>query len=70
MGSPRLLLCDEPTGNLDSVSTATVLDMFTALNQHGMTIVMITHDHDVARRASRQVRITDGHLTEKHRWGC
>ena len=50
MGSPRLLLCDEPTGNLDSVSTSTVLDMFAALNQHGMTIVMITHDHDVARR--------------------
>jgi macrolide transport system ATP-binding/permease protein len=63
-GSPRLLLCDEPTGNLDSASTSTVLDMFAALNQQGMTIVMITHDHDVARRASRQVSITDGVLTE------
>ena len=64
MGSPRLLLCDEPTGNLDSVSTSTVLDMFAALNQLGMTIVMITHDHDVARRANRHVSITDGVLTE------
>jgi ABC-type lipoprotein export system ATPase subunit len=58
------LLCDEPTGNLDSASTSTVLDMFAALNRQGMTIVMITHDHDVARRASRQVSITDGLLTE------
>lgn len=64
MGSPRLLLCDEPTGNLDSVSTSTVLDVFSALNRQGMTILMITHDHDVAQRASRQVSITDGVLTE------
>ena len=64
MGSPRLLLCDEPTGNLDSTTTATVLDLFGALNQQGMTILMITHEHDVAIRARRQVNITDGILTE------
>ena len=64
MGSPRLLLCDEPTGNLDSTTTATVLDLVADLHQAGMTIVMITHEHDVAARASRQVRITDGVLTE------
>ncbi len=63
-GSPRLLLCDEPTGNLDSTTTASVLDLFAELNRHGMTIVMITHEHEVAARARRQVRIIDGVLTE------
>lgn len=64
MGSPRLLLCDEPTGNLDSATTATVLDLVADLHRAGMTIVMITHEHDVAARATRQVRITDGVLAE------
>jgi ABC-type lipoprotein export system ATPase subunit len=64
LGSPRLLLCDEPTGNLDSVSSATVLALFAALHDAGMTILMITHDHDVAARAQRRVRISDGTLTE------
>ena len=62
-GSPRLLLCDEPTGNLDSTTTANVLGLFDELNRQGITIVMITHELDVATRAGRQVRITDGRLT-------
>lgn len=65
MGSPTLLLCDEPTGNLDSVTTATVLDLFDALHLQGVTIVMITHEHDVARRAQRRVHIIDGRLSEE-----
>jgi ABC-type lipoprotein export system ATPase subunit len=64
MGSPRVLLCDEPTGNLDSVTTAAILDLFADLNDAGLTIVMITHDADVASRAHRRVRIVDGQLTE------
>ena len=64
MGSPRLLLCDEPTGNLDSTTTAAVLDLFQELNESGMTIMMITHEHDVAARAGRQVSIVDGILSE------
>lgn len=63
-GSPRLLLCDEPTGNLDSTTTASVLELFAELNRQGMTIMMITHEHDVAERAGREVRITDGVLSE------
>ena len=63
-GSPRLLLCDEPTGNLDSTTTASVLELFTELNRNGMTIMMITHEHDVAERAGREVHITDGVLSE------
>jgi macrolide transport system ATP-binding/permease protein len=64
MSSPRLLLCDEPTGNLDSTTTASVLNVFADLNREGITIVMITHEHDVADRAQRQVRMTDGQLVE------
>ena len=64
MGSPRVLLCDEPTGNIDSVMTASILDLFAELNRGGLTIVTITHDADVAGRANRQVRIVDGVLKE------
>ena len=64
-GSPQLLLCDEPTGNLDSITSANVLQLFAELNEHGMTILMITHEHDVAARAGRSVRIVDGVLTEQ-----
>jgi macrolide transport system ATP-binding/permease protein len=64
MGSPSVLFCDEPTGNLDSGTTAAVLNLFAELNKTGLTIVMITHEADVAARADRQVRIVDGRLTE------
>jgi putative ABC transport system ATP-binding protein len=59
---PRLLLCDEPTGNLDSVTAQTILDLLGGLHDDGLTIVMITHDTGVAERAGRQVRIHDGRL--------
>lgn len=59
---PSLLLCDEPTGNLDSTNTAAILDLFGALNAQGLTMVMITHDHEVARTAHRSVRIIDGRI--------
>jgi macrolide transport system ATP-binding/permease protein len=64
MGSPRVLLCDEPTGNLDTATTEAILDMFAQLNHGGLTIVTITHDADVAARADRQVRVVDGRLKE------
>ncbi|AHY51514.1 hypothetical protein BJS_04367 [Bradyrhizobium japonicum SEMIA 5079] len=62
MGSPSLLLCDEPTGNLDSKNTESILDFFTELNKEGMTIVVVTHDENVAGRASRRVNMKDGQL--------
>ncbi|MET9243138.1 ABC transporter ATP-binding protein [Nonomuraea sp. NPDC003709] len=65
MGEPSLLLCDEPTGNLDSRNTDAVLDLFDELRAQGMTIVVITHETDVSDRAARRVRITDGVLTEE-----
>ena len=62
--APALVLADEPTGNLDSRSTADVLDLLDRLHAAGRTIVLITHDDQVAARAQRVVSVTDGRLTE------
>jgi macrolide transport system ATP-binding/permease protein len=64
VGSPSLLLCDEPTGNLDSKSSADLLDLFEQLNEQGLTLVIVTHDENVANRAGRRVHIIDGKLTD------
>jgi ABC-type lipoprotein export system ATPase subunit len=64
MGSPSLLLCDEPTGNLDSVNSASVLALFEELVDDGMTMLLITHEDGVAKRMPRRTTITDGRLTE------
>lgn len=60
--TPALLLADEPTGNLDSVTSGEVLDLFDELHGDGLTLAVITHEEDVAARASRQVHINDGVL--------
>ncbi len=62
INQPALLLADEPTGALDSHTTAEVLDIFDALHQGGMTLVMVTHEDDVAARAEKIVRFRDGHI--------
>ncbi|MCX4554375.1 MULTISPECIES: ABC transporter ATP-binding protein [unclassified Streptomyces] len=67
MSEPALLLCDEPTGNLDSENTESVLDLFGQLGSQGMTLVVITHEEAVSRRADKRVRISDGQLAEEHR---
>lgn len=67
MSEPALLLCDEPTGNLDSENTESVLDLFDELCDQGMTLVVITHEEAVSKRANRRVRISDGRLTEENR---
>ena len=61
---PQLILADEPTGNLDSVSTADVLTLFDELHDQGRTVVLITHEADVARRARRSVQILDGRFID------
>ncbi|MBN0039154.1 ABC transporter ATP-binding protein [Cellulosimicrobium cellulans] len=63
VGEPALVLADEPTGNLDSRSTADVLDLLDALHAQGRTIVLITHEHEVAQRSRRVVRVLDGLVT-------
>jgi ABC-type lipoprotein export system ATPase subunit len=64
MAEPSLLLCDEPTGNLDSKSAANVLDILGQLAHSGLTLIVITHDETVAAKANRRVRIIDGELVE------
>ncbi|HEX5146621.1 MAG TPA: ABC transporter ATP-binding protein [Conexibacter sp.] len=64
---PPLLLAAEPTGNLDSHSTHDVLDLFATLNEGGRTVVLITHEPDVAARAKRVVRLADGRVVEDRR---
>ena len=61
--NPRIILADEPCGNLDSRSGAEVLDILNGLNRGGKTIVMITHNEDTAKKAQRLVRISDGVMT-------
>ncbi|MFF2051209.1 ABC transporter ATP-binding protein [Leifsonia sp. NPDC058194] len=62
VGEPTLILADEPTGNLDSVSTEDVLALFDELHEAGRTIVLITHELEVAERARRIVRVRDGQI--------
>lgn len=63
-GEPRFLLADEPTGNLDSLMARQVMQMLEEINQEGMTIIMVTHDPDLARRAQRNIQIVDGQVTD------
>ncbi|WP_285609731.1 ABC transporter ATP-binding protein [Actinokineospora globicatena] len=64
VAEPSLLLCDEPTGNLDSASAARVLDLVEEVHRSGQTVVVVTHDVEVAARARRRVTIHDGLLGE------
>jgi putative ABC transport system ATP-binding protein len=60
VNDPALLLADEPTGNLDSVTSTDIMSQLTALNKEGQTIVLVTHEHDIAEYAKRQVHLKDG----------
>ncbi len=62
INNPRLLLADEPTGNLDSHTSLEIMMLFEALNREGITIVLVTHEDDIARHAKRQVRFYDGSI--------
>ncbi len=61
---PSLILADEPTGNLDSKTSAEIMDIFHELHKQGNTIVLITHDDEVARQAARSIHIRDGKVSE------
>ncbi len=66
-GDPRLLLADEPTGNLDSQMARSVMELLEDINARGTTIVMVTHDPELAARAQRNVHIVDGMATDLQR---
>lgn len=63
-GTPRFLLADEPTGNLDSLMARQVMELLENINKNGTTIVMVTHDPDLARRAERNIQIVDGQVCD------
>lgn len=63
---PRLLLADEPTGNLDSHTSIEIMALFTQLNREGISIVLVTHEDDIAHYASRQVHFRDGCIVSDH----
>ena len=65
VSDPAVILADEPTGNLDSSSGAAVLELFVALHRAGRTIVMVTHDPDIARVADRRVALVDGRVVDE-----
>ena len=67
---PRILLADEPTGNLDSVSGQDVLDLISSLHHQGMTIIMVTHDTAVASITQRTLKMSDGKIIEDHKNGA
>jgi putative ABC transport system ATP-binding protein len=67
---PKILLADEPTGNLDSSSGAEVLKLLEAMNADGITLIVVTHNPSIGRRASRRIRVSDGALAEDARSGA
>jgi putative ABC transport system ATP-binding protein len=64
VGRPAIVFADEPTGNLDSATGASILALLEELNSQGATILVITHDHDLAERLPRQVRMLDGRIVD------
>ena len=66
VNSPRLILADEPTGNLDSHTSEEIMRLFEELNAEGITIVLVTHEPDIAAHAKRQVKFLDGQIVSDH----
>ena len=66
VNTPRLILADEPTGNLDSHTSEEIMRLFDALNAEGITVILVTHEPDIAAHAKRQVRFRDGEIVGDH----
>ncbi|MDE5937540.1 MAG: ATP-binding cassette domain-containing protein, partial [Lachnospiraceae bacterium] len=64
--APPIILADEPTGNLDSNSTKEIMDILRGLHEEGRTVILITHDDEIAARAKRVIKIMDGKIEEDY----
>jgi ABC-type lipoprotein export system ATPase subunit len=64
INQPRLILADEPTGNLDSKNRGRIMELFASLLEEGITLALVTHDHEVAAYAGRRIRMQDGKIVE------
>ena len=64
--APPIILADEPTGNLDSGSTREIMDILRGLHEEGRTVILITHDDEIAARAKRVIKIMDGKIEEDY----
>ena len=64
--APPIILADEPTGNLDSGSTREIMDILRGLHEEGRTVILITHDNEIAARAKRVIKIMDGKIEEDY----
>jgi len=65
VNNPALILADEPTGNLDSASTAEIISIFRQLNRDGITVVIVTHEADIAAQAQHTIRLSDGEIVSQ-----
>jgi len=64
--NPQLILADEPTGNLDTKTGNEILKLFEDLNKEGITVLLVTHESDIAARTNRQIKVLDGKIVEKY----
>lgn len=64
VGNPSILLADEPTGNLDSKTSAEIMDLFDELHQQGQTVIVVTHEPDIAAHCNRTIRVNDGKIVQ------
>ncbi len=71
INNPQIIVADEPTGNLDSVSAGEIISLLCGLNQDGITVIMVTHEMDIANQARRVIRLKDGIIvSDEAREGC